>query len=112
MRILFFILGELSLKVQKCYHKIIKNLGSTDEVVDILIEQEVLTIGDSQEIRALKTTNDKNRKLLEKLRSEEDFKAFLQSLEINAVETELSQEIQSTTVSIQERERSYEGICF
>ncbi|VDI64950.1 Hypothetical predicted protein [Mytilus galloprovincialis] len=96
------ITGNHSVRLQKNYHHLTQNLSDLRNVIDSLISKGVLEPDDHEEIVSSAVSAEMNRKLIAKIRSEQDYLSFLEALKEDPGNEELASDLESTDVSKEE----------
>ncbi|XP_071123631.1 uncharacterized protein [Mytilus edulis] len=96
------ITGNHSVRLQKNYHHLTQNLSDVRNVIDSLISKGVLEPDDHVEIVSSVVSAEMNRKLIAKIRSEQDYMSFLEALKEDPGNEELASDLESTDVSKEE----------
>ncbi|VDI04654.1 Hypothetical predicted protein, partial [Mytilus galloprovincialis] len=96
------ITGNHSVRLQKNYHHLTQNLSDVRNVIDLLISKGVLEPDDHVEIVSSGVSAEMNRKLIAKIRSEQDYLSFLEALKEDPGNEELASDLESTDVSKEE----------
>ncbi|CAG2206753.1 unnamed protein product [Mytilus edulis] len=96
------ITGNHSVRLQKNYHHLTQNLSDVRNVIDSLISKGVLEPDDHVEIVSSGVSAEMNRKLIAKIRSEQDYLSFLEALKEDPGNEELASDLESTDVSKEE----------
>ncbi|CAG2210234.1 unnamed protein product [Mytilus edulis] len=91
-----------SVRLQKNYHNLTQNLSDVRNVIDSLISKGVLEPDDHAEIVSSGVSAEMNRKLIAKIRSEQDYLSFLEALKEDPSNEELASDLESTDVSQEE----------
>ncbi|CAC5380880.1 unnamed protein product [Mytilus coruscus] len=93
------ITGYHSVRLQKNYYNLTKNLSDVRNVIDLLISKGVLAPDDHAEIVSSGVSAEINRKLIAKIRSEQDYLFLLEALKVDPGNAELAYVLESTDVS-------------
>ncbi|XP_063412615.1 uncharacterized protein LOC134695321 [Mytilus trossulus] len=95
------ITGNHSVRLQKNYYNLIQNLSDVRNVIDSLISKGVLEPDDHADIAFSGVSAEMNRKLIAKIRSEQDYIVFLEALKEDPVSAnaELASVLESTDVN-------------
>ncbi|XP_076116866.1 uncharacterized protein LOC143084339 [Mytilus galloprovincialis] len=96
------ITGNHSVRLQKNYHHLTQKLSDIRNVIDSLISKGVLEPDDHVEIVSSGVSAEMNRKLIAKVRSEQDYLSFLEALKEDPSNEELASDLESTDVSQEE----------
>ncbi|VDI68418.1 Hypothetical predicted protein, partial [Mytilus galloprovincialis] len=93
--------GNHSVRLQKNYYNLIRNLSDVRNVIDSLISKGVLEPDDHADIAFSGVSAEMNRKLIAKIRSEQDYIVFLEALKEDPVSAnaELASVLESTDVN-------------
>ncbi|XP_071138342.1 uncharacterized protein [Mytilus edulis] len=92
------ITGFHSVRIQKNYHNLTQNLSNTECIIDSLISNGVLDPDDRSEIVSSGVQTKINRKLIEYIRSEQDYQCFLEALKEDTSNVKLVSDLESTDV--------------
>ncbi|XP_052085333.1 uncharacterized protein LOC127722974 isoform X12 [Mytilus californianus] len=95
------ITGNHSVRLQKNYYNLIQNLSDVRNVIDSLISKGVLEPDDHADIASSGVSAEMNRKLIAKIRSEQDYLLFLEALKEDplSANTELASDLESTDIN-------------
>ncbi|XP_076080656.1 uncharacterized protein LOC143051645 [Mytilus galloprovincialis] len=96
------ITGYHSVTLQKNYHNLTENLSNTEYIIDSLISKGVLDPDDRSEIVSSGVQAKMNRKLIEKIRSQQDYQFFLEALKGDSTNAKLVSDLESTDVKTDE----------
>lgn len=94
----YLVTGKHSVKLTKNYSHLIQNLSNTEDVIDSLISKGVLDPDDRAEINSSGVQTKINRKLIDHIRSEEDYQFFLEALKEEPTNARLASDLESTDV--------------
>ncbi|VDH96865.1 Hypothetical predicted protein [Mytilus galloprovincialis] len=92
------ITGFHSVRLQKNYYHLVQNLFDTESLIDSLITKGVLNPDDREEINTSGVQAKINRKLLDHIRSKEDYQFFLEALNDDPMNTKLVSDLASCDV--------------
>ncbi|VDI04473.1 Hypothetical predicted protein [Mytilus galloprovincialis] len=93
------ITGFHSVRLQKNYHNLIQNLSNTESIIDSLISNGVLEPDDRAEINTSGVQAKINRKLINHIRSKEDYQFFLEALKEDPMNAKLVSDLESCDVT-------------
>ncbi|CAG2194550.1 unnamed protein product [Mytilus edulis] len=93
-----YITGFHSVRLQKNYHNLTQNLSNTESIIDSLISRGVLDPDDRAEIVSSRVQAKINRKLIDKIKSEQDYIFFLEALNEDPTNSKLTSDLESTDV--------------
>ncbi|XP_052075397.1 uncharacterized protein LOC127712830 [Mytilus californianus] len=93
------ITGYHSVRLQKNYYNLTENLSDVRNVIDLLISKGVLAPDDHAEIVSSGVSAEINRRLIAKIRSEQDYLFLLEALKVDPCNGELAHDLESTDVS-------------
>ncbi|CAC5386504.1 unnamed protein product [Mytilus coruscus] len=95
---MFEVTGYHSVRLQKNYHNLTQNLSNTEGIIDSLISKEVLGPDDRAEINLSGVQAKINRKLIDKIRSKQDYLFLLEALKEDPNNTKLASDLESMDV--------------
>ncbi|CAG2190247.1 unnamed protein product [Mytilus edulis] len=87
-----------SVRIQKNYHNLTQNMSNTECIIDSLISKGVLNPDDRSEIVYSGVQAKINRKLIDHVRSEQDYQFFLEALKEDPTNAKLASDLESTEV--------------
>ncbi|CAG2243161.1 unnamed protein product [Mytilus edulis] len=93
------ITGFHSVRLQKNYHNLTQNLSNTESIIDSLISKGVLDPDDRAEINSSGVQTKINRKLIDKIRSKQDYQFFLEALNEDPMNAKLVSDLESCDVT-------------
>ncbi|XP_063436681.1 uncharacterized protein LOC134718119 [Mytilus trossulus] len=93
------IIGFHSVRLQKNYHNLTQNLSNTECIIDLLISMGVLDPDDWSAIVSSEVQAKINRKLLDFIRSKQDYQCFLTALKEDHTNAKLASDLESTDVT-------------
>ncbi|VDI00824.1 Hypothetical predicted protein, partial [Mytilus galloprovincialis] len=98
--------GNHSVRLQKNYYNLIQNLSDVRNVIDSLISKGVLEPDDHADIAASGVSAEMNRKLIAKIRTEQDYMFLLETLKEDPVSAnaKLAFDLESTDINQDELE--------
>ncbi|VDI14709.1 Hypothetical predicted protein [Mytilus galloprovincialis] len=104
------ITGFHAVRLQKNYHNLTQNLSNTECILDSLISKGVLDPDDRSEIVYSGVQVKMNRKLIDHVRSEQDYQFFLEALMEDPTNTRLASDLESTEVNSDELKSLQTGV--
>ncbi|XP_076084369.1 uncharacterized protein LOC143055111 [Mytilus galloprovincialis] len=93
------ITGFHSVRLQKNYHNLTQNLSNTESIIDSLISKGVLDSDDRAGINTSGIQAKINRKLIDHIRSKQDYLFFLNALKEDPVNAKLASDLESINVT-------------
>ncbi|XP_071144166.1 uncharacterized protein [Mytilus edulis] len=93
------ITGLHSVRLQKNYHNLIQNVSNTESIIDSLITKGVLVPDDRAEINISGVQAKINRKLIDKIRSKQDYQFFVEALNDESTNAKLASDLESIDVT-------------
>ncbi|CAG2210516.1 unnamed protein product [Mytilus edulis] len=96
------ITGFHSVRIQKNYHNLTQNLSNTECIIDSLISKGLLNPDDRSEIVSSGVQTKINRKLIDFIRSEQDYQFFLEALKEDPTNAKLVSDLESTALKAEE----------
>ncbi|XP_052085332.1 uncharacterized protein LOC127722974 isoform X11 [Mytilus californianus] len=94
-----YITGFHSVRLQKNYHNLTQNLSNTESIIDSLISKGVLDPDDRADINFSGVQAKITRKLLDQIRSKQDYQFFVEALKEDPMNVKLAFDLESTDVS-------------
>ncbi|VDI76645.1 Hypothetical predicted protein, partial [Mytilus galloprovincialis] len=91
--------GFHSVGLQKNYHNLTQNLSNTESIIDSLITKGVLDPDDRADINFSGVQAKITRKLLDQIRSKQDYQFFVEALKEDPMNVKLASDLESTDVS-------------
>ncbi|CAG2209439.1 unnamed protein product [Mytilus edulis] len=96
------ITGFHSVRIQKNYHNLTQNLSNTECIIDSLISKGILNPDDRSEIVSSGVQTKINRKLIDYVRSEQDYQFFLTALTEDPSNAKLASDLELTNITSDE----------
>ncbi|VDI25232.1 Hypothetical predicted protein [Mytilus galloprovincialis] len=93
------ITGFHSVRLQKNYHNLTQNLTNTESIIDSLISKGVLDPDDRAEINSTGVQAKINRKLIDKIRSKQDYLCFVEALQEDHTNSKIVSDLESMDVT-------------
>ncbi|VDI65286.1 Hypothetical predicted protein [Mytilus galloprovincialis] len=90
--------GLHSVRLQKNFHNLTQNMSNTECIIDSLISKGILNPDDRSEIVSSGLQTKINRKLIDFIRSEQDYQFFLEALKEDPTNAKLASDLESTDV--------------
>ncbi|VDI08590.1 Hypothetical predicted protein [Mytilus galloprovincialis] len=94
--------GFHSVRIQKNYHNLTQNLSNTECIIDSLISKGIINPDDRSEIVSSGVQTKINRKLIDYVRSEQDYQFFLTALTEDPSNAKLASDLELTNITSDE----------
>ncbi|XP_052088264.1 uncharacterized protein LOC127725375 [Mytilus californianus] len=103
-------LDVIMVKLQKNYRMLVEEMSSTASITDHLVQTGVFSLEDHQEINALSTQAENNRRLISKIKTLKGYNEFLVALKEDNVNRRLAYNMEETEVSSNDLLQEHTGL--